>query len=260
MHRLWPDATGGAGGTAGKLTEVELAELYAYPQPLQRPFVRVNFVSSLDGAVTMAGRSGGLSDPADQQLFALLRALADVVLAGAGTVRVEGYRGIRFGAEHAKLRARLGLAATPPIAVVSGSAALDPGSGLCTDTAVPPIVFTTEAAPADRKDALAAAGAHVVVAGEQWVDPAVALAELGRRGLCRVLCEGGPQLLGDLVVAQLVDEMCLTLAPMLLAGPADRIAHSLGEPSPQGLRLASALHDDDTLLLRYVRSSEGALR
>jgi 5-amino-6-(5-phosphoribosylamino)uracil reductase len=248
---LWPLPPGEADTEA-------LVGLYAYPQPLDRPHVRVNFVSSVDGAVTLAGRSGGLSSEADQDLFALLRALADVVFVGAGTARVEGYHGVRYKPSNAALRKRLGLSGHAPIAVVSGSAAIDPDGGLITDTAVPTIVFTTEDAPAERRQALAAAGADVVVAGKSWVDPAVAVAELGARGLCRVLCEGGPRLLGDLVMAGLVDEMCLTVAPVLLAGPAGRIAHGLGAPAPLGLRLASALHDNDNLLLRYVRTGEGA--
>ena len=241
----------------GDLTEPELAKLYAYPDRLDRPFVRVNFVSSVDGAVSRKGRSGGLSCPADKQLFALLRALADVVFVGAGTVRVEGYRGIRFGPEHAALRDRLGLAAEAPIAVVTGSAAISPTSGLLTDTPVPPIVFTTEAAPAAQTDALSKAGAHVVIAGRDRVDPAAALAELAGRGLNRVLCEGGPQLFSDLVTADLVDEMCLTISPLLLAGPAGRIAGSPSELPVCGLQLVSVLHDDGTLLLRYRRQHEG---
>lgn len=250
MHCLWP-------ARAAEVDAGALVELYAYPEFLDRPHVRVNFVSSLDGAVTLAGRSGGLSNEADEELFALLRALSEVVLVGAGTARVEGYRGVRFKPANAKLRSRLGLAPHPPIAVVSGSAAIDPNGGLITDTATPTIVFTTADAPAARRDALAAAGADVVIAGKSWVDPTLIVAELGERGLHRVLCEGGPRLFGDLVMAGLVDEMCLTIAPMLLAGPAGRIAHGLDEPAPLGLRLAGALHDNGTLLLRYVRSAEG---
>jgi riboflavin biosynthesis pyrimidine reductase len=251
VHALWPTEAGEIGNDA-------LVRSYAYPAVLDRPYVRANFVSSVDGAVTLAGRSGGLSSEADQALFALLRALSEVVLVGAGTARVEGYRGVRFKPANAALRRRLGLAAHPPIAVVSGSAAIDPGSGLITDTGTPTIVFTTEEAPAERRKALAAAGADVIVAGRSWVDPALVVGELGERGLNRVLCEGGPHLFADLVMAGLIDEMCLTVAPVLLAGPAGRIAHGLGEPAPIGLHLASALHDKDNLLLRYVRSGEGA--
>lgn len=249
MHRLWP-------ARAGEVDAGALAELYAYPEFLDRPHVRVNFVSSVDGAVTVAGRAGGLSNEADQVLFALLRALSQVLLVGAATARVEGYRGVRFTPANAALRRRLGLAPHSPIAVVSGSAAIDPNSGLITDTATPTIVFTTADAPAARRDALAAAGADVVIAGKSRVDPTLIVAELGERRLHRVLCEGGPRLLGDLVMAGLVDELCLTITPMLVAGPAGRIAHGLAEPAPLGLHLASALHDNGTLLLRYLRSAE----
>lgn len=251
MRCLWPTPS-------DRIDTEALLEIYAYPPRPTRPHVRVNFVSSVDGAVTLAGRSGGLSSEADQELFALLRAMSDVVLVGAGTARVEGYRGVRFAPANAALRRRLGLAPHPPIAVVTGSAAIDPESGLITDTGAPTIVFTTGEAPVPRREALAAAGADIVVAGRSWVDPVLVVEELGRRGLHRVLCEGGPRLFGDLVMAKLVDEMCLTVAPVLLAGPAGRIAQGLGEPAPVGLRMASALHDNDNLLLRYVRSGEGA--
>lgn len=251
VHCLWPLR-------AGEIDTGALVELYAYPESLDRPHVRVNFVSSADGAVALAGRSGGLSNEADKELFALLRALTQVVLVGAGTARVEGYRGVRFKPANAELRRRLGLAPHPPIAVVSGSATIDPDGGLITDTGAPTIVFTTADAPAARRDALTAAGAEVVVAGKSWVDPALIVAELGERGLHRVLCEGGPRLFGDLVMANLVDELCLTIAPILLAGPAGRIAHGLDEPTPLDLRLASALLDTDALLLRYARSAERA--
>jgi riboflavin biosynthesis pyrimidine reductase len=246
VHSLWP-------ARAGDVDVGALIELYAYPEFLDRPHLRVNFVSSVDGAVTLAGRAGGLSNEVDQQLFALLRAMSEVVLVGAGTARVEGYRGVRFTPANAELRRRLGLAPHPPIAVVSGSAAIDPNGGLITDTGTPTIVFTTADAPVARRDALTAAGADVVVAGKSWVDPTLIVAELGKRGLHRVLCEGGPRLFGDLVMAALVDEICLTITPMLLAGPAGRIAHGLDEPVPLGLHLAGALHDNGTLLLRYVR-------
>lgn len=231
----------------------DLAEVYAYPNPLDRPFVRVNFVSSADGTVSVAGRSRGLSSPADHRVFHLLRALSDVVLVGAGTARVEGYRDVRFDAGQAELRRRLGLPAAVPLAVVSGSAALRPDSGLFTRSAGPPIVLTTLAAPAANLAALAETGAEVIVAGDQRVEPATALAQLAERGLYRVLCEGGPELFGDLIAADLVDELCLTLAPLLVAGPAGRIARTIAEPAPRGLSLASVLHDDGTLLLRYRR-------
>ncbi|MCW2631371.1 MAG: bifunctional deaminase-reductase domain protein [Pseudonocardia sp.] len=222
-----------------------LVELYAYPDRLDRPYLRVNFVSSADGAVTVGGVSAGLGSPVDRKVFLLLRELADVVLVGAGTVRTEGYGGAR--------RPTRGRTDPPPIGVVTASAALDPGSRLFTDTRVPPIVFTTDAAPVERRKRLAAAGAEVVVAGEHRVDVDVVLAALQERGLVRVLCEGGPILHGNLIAADAVDELCLTIAPALVGADIGRISH--GPPcAVRPMRLGQLLTEDDQLLLRYLRA------
>lgn len=228
------------------LDDAALQQRYAYPDPLTSPWVRVNFVASLDGAVTVDGLSGGLGSPADRMVFGLLRRLADVILVGAGTVRAENYRGAR--------RARIGApdAGPPPIAVVTGRAELDPASVLFTDTAVAPIVLTTAAAPAARRAALAAAGGDVVVLDD--LHPTALLAELARRGLDRVLCEGGPTLTGRLLAADAVDEVCLTVAPIAVGGTAGRIAHGL-TADPRDFTLASVLHSAGNLLLRYRRAA-----
>jgi riboflavin biosynthesis pyrimidine reductase len=230
----------------GDLDPEALAAHYAYPDGLTAPWVRVNFVSSADGAVTVDGRSGGLGDDADRAVFGLLRELADVVLVGAGTVRTEDYRGAR--------RPTRGRAAPPPIAVVTGSADLDPGARLFTDTRVPPLVLTTADAPAERRERLAAAGADVVTLDD--LAPPALLAELGRRGLHRVLCEGGPALHGALIAADAVDELCLTVAPLLAGGPAGRIASGPDGTPARRMVLVGALHEEGTLLLRYRRSGE----
>lgn len=222
--------------------DAALAALYAYPEDLAAPFVRVNFVSSADGAVTVDGRSGDLGGPADRRLFGLLRRLADVVLVGAGTVRTEDYRGAR--------KPTLDGSTPPPIAVVTGSGDLDPGSRLFTDTRVPPIVLTlttTDAAP------LVAAGAEVVAL--ERLTPDLLLAALAERGLHRVLCEGGPSLFGDLLAADAVDELCLSLSPLVAGGTAGRIARGPDGSPARPMDLVGALHDDGTLFLRYRRST-----
>jgi len=243
VDQLWPP----------QARPADLAALYDYPPDLAAPYVRVNFVSSLDGAVTLANRSRGLSDPADRDVFALQRTMADVILVGAGTARAEGYRGMRPTDEQATTRAALGLAPVPPIAVVTASCWLTPEHPLVTDTLVPPIVVTVERAPAEHRAALADAGVPVLVAGPDRVDAAEAVRLLGERGLNRLLCEGGPHLFADLVDADLVDELCLTISPQLVGGAAGRITAGAAERS-HGLRLASVVHDESTLLLRYHRS------
>ncbi|ONI91318.1 hypothetical protein ALI22I_09065 [Saccharothrix sp. ALI-22-I] len=244
---LWPPRD-------AEITDDELERLYDYPDGLDRPWVQVNFVSSVDGAVSVAGRSGGLGNEADRKVFMLGRDLCDVVLVGARTALVEGYHGVKAGEVRASRRARLGLAPVPPIAVVTARCSIEPTSTLLTSTSVPPIILTTDAAPVERRDALADAGADVVVAGDELVDMAVALEALDDRGLRRVDCEGGPKVFGALIEADLVDVLCVTFAPLLAGGDSGRIANGPLPPAPRSMELESVLHYESALLLRYRKS------
>jgi riboflavin biosynthesis pyrimidine reductase len=237
------------------VSDDELERIYAYPAALTRAWVQVNFVASADGAVSVDELSEGLSHPADKRIFLIGRDLADVILVGAGTARAEGYRGARSSGDRAARRARLGLSPVPPVAVVTGSANLDPAGPLFTDTAVPPLVITTANAPADRTAALAAAGAELIVAGQDQVDLPEALTRLAARGLRRVDCEGGPGLFADLIAADLVDQLCLTVAPLLGGAGAGRIAAGTPSRTPRRLDLASILVEDGFTMFRYRRSS-----
>ncbi|HEX7303746.1 dihydrofolate reductase family protein [Lentzea sp.] len=210
------------------MTDTDLAALYDYESG-----VTANFVSSVDGSVSVEGRSEGLGSPADKLIYSLGRELADVVLVGAGTVIAEGYRGAR--------RER-----PLPIAVVTARGSLTPDLPLFTDTAVPPIVITCASA------SLPALPAEVIVAGDSEVDLPLAVSELAARGLHKVNLEGGPGLFGAMVAAGLVDGLNLTLAPLLAVGEASRIATGPVVP-PVDLSLASVLREDDVLLLRYRR-------
>ncbi|HET6816118.1 MAG TPA: pyrimidine reductase family protein [Mycobacteriales bacterium] len=230
MRRLFPDPS----------DEVDLRAAYAVGAERH---VRANFVSSADGSVSLEGKSGTLGNAADRELFQLLRAMSDVVLVGAGTARVENYGGAREVDGH-----------TPPIAVVSRSLDLDPRARLFTDAKVPPIVLTCAAAPADRRTALADI-ADVVVAGEQDVDMRAALDALAARGLRHVECEGGPHLLGWLIAAGVLDELCLTLAPVIAGGSAGRIVDGLQSQVADRLRLLHVLEDEGYLFLRYSTSA-----
>jgi riboflavin biosynthesis pyrimidine reductase len=195
---------------------VNLFELYSRDVrlPAERPFVRVNMVSTLDGAVAFSGRAGSLGGAGDRLLFSVLRSLADVILVGAGTVRVERYGPVKIPLEAQEIRQRRGQAALPTMAVVTRSGVLDWGSRFFTGGGPRPIVI----APEDiRPDALANASgvADVLTAGAGAVDLGSALKALGERGLRHVLCEGGPTLNTGLAATQLVDELCLTLSPKL---------------------------------------------
>lgn len=216
------------------------------------PHVRVNFVTSADGAAELRGRSDPLSGTADKQVFALLRDHAEVVLVGAGTARVEGYGPVETTPDRQGWRRERGLQPVPPIAVVTGSLDLDLAAPLFQHDPRP-LVLTSARAPADRRTAFGKV-ADVVVAGEHSVDLAVALDALAERGLRRVLCEGGPQLFGHLLAADRLDELCLTVSP-LLAGPGHTgIVRGLPLPRPMPLRVGHLLEDDGALFVRYVRS------
>lgn len=237
-----------------QIDDDELAELYAYPADLDRPWVRANFVASLDGASSGSdGRSGSINNAADKRVFALLRNLSDVVLVGAGTARVEAYRPVRGRETWRGLRARLGLAPAPVLAVVSGSLDLPAGVLDRVHDAGPVLALTSRGAdPARLEAARGALGADSVLqAGQEHVDIAEAIAQLGARGLSRVLCEGGPTLMSQLVAAEQLDELCLTLSPLLAGGPAKRITN--GGPLGCDLRLGHVVQSNGVLLTRWLR-------
>lgn len=216
--------------------------------------IRMNFISSADGSATIEGRSGGLGGDTDLAVMQILRAMADVVLVGAGTVRAEGYGGTGVEGVDAAWRTAHGLPPQPQLAVVSRSLGLAPEDPFFVEGVVRPIVVTCAAASIERRQALEPV-ADVLVCGETDVDLVAMRDALVQRGLRQVLCEGGPHLLGSLRDAGLVDELCLTLAPRLVGGDAGRIMRGADERSDD-LRLLHALPDDDGfLLLRYAASS-----
>ncbi|MEV5579208.1 pyrimidine reductase family protein [Streptomyces parvus] len=235
----------------------ELAEAYAYPAglPAGAAWLRANMVSTLDGAAQHDGRSQPISCAADMRIFGTLRGLADVVIAGAETVRQEGYRPARAREVFAERRAAAGQGPAPAVAVVTGSLDLDFSLPLFTEPLVPTLVVTGAGAPADRIEAARKAGAEVVIAGDGTrVDPARLVRELAARGLRRQLTEGGPRLLGQFVAAGALDELCLTLSPMLTAGDAQRIAGGPGVAVPERFFLASLLEEAGFLFSRYRRT------
>lgn len=251
MRHVWP-----IGSPGTELDRAALAVLYAYPEPLARPFVRLNFVASADGAVSIDGVSGGLSYPGDGEVFGVLRELADVVLAGSGTVRTEGYRGVRTSPElRARRRAR-GQAEVPPVAVVTSSCAFEPDAPMLTDTSVPPLVLTDTTAPEQARRRLADAGAEVAVIADAHLGAPAILAALQARGLRRVLCEGGATLAGSLAAADVVDELCLSVSPRLAGAGAGRIVAGAPLAGPRDLRLASVIGHEHGLMLRY-RTARG---
>lgn len=248
IDEIWP-------GRREDLTDEQILALCAPPPG---PWLRMNFVESLDGAVTREGRSGGLGGAGDRRVFELLRHWADVVLVGAGTVRTEGYGAMRLSAQAAAWRRAHGLAEQPVFALVSGRLDLDPASPVFTEAPVRPLVLTVGSAPAERRARLEEV-ADVLDVGDAEVDPVALRALLHERGLDRIHSEGGPTFFGTVLAADAVDELCLTLAPTLEAGDAARIARS-PEAVPTAMELAGILRAGSELLLRYTRAGSGADR
>jgi riboflavin biosynthesis pyrimidine reductase len=176
--------------------------------------------------------------------------VCDVVLVGAGTIRAEGYGGMRVDDASEAWRLAHGFAAQPTLAIVSGDLGLDPASDVFTQAPSRPVVLTTARAPRGRREALTEV-ADVIECGEASVETAAALRAMAARGLKRVHCEGGPHLFGTFVAERTLDELCLTVGSVLEGGVGQRII--AGAPQvPMDLRLAQVLRSGDTLLLRYL--------
>lgn len=222
--------------------------------PDGRPWVLLNMVASADGATAVEGRTAHLGGAADKAVFGIIRTLADAILVGAGTARAEGYHPPRVpSGDAAAARAARGQAPRPRLAVVSRRLDLDPTLPFLDDDP-PPWLVTTEQPPADAHARLAGR-VETVHAGHASVDLGLALVRLGERGVRVVLCEGGPTLNAELTAHDLVDELCLTIAPHLVGGGTDRIVGPAPPvPAVRDLRLAHVLEADDHLLLRYVRA------
>lgn len=239
------------------LSDDELLELYT--AGATAPWLRVNFVTTLDGSATAGGDgvSGSLGGPDDLRVFDLLRRVADVVLVAAGTVRDEGYGPMVLHERDVAWRRAHGMPDHPVFAIVSGSLSLDPVSRVFTEAPVRPIVLTSATAAASSHAPALRAVAEVVPCSSDD-DPdsvdAVALRDaLVARDLGTVHCEGGPTFFGALVAADLVDELTLTVDPSLEGGAGPRITHG-GSPDLRRFRPAHVLLGaDGVLLTRYVR-------
>ena len=215
-------------GYEGELGDEQLAALY---EPPQRSWLRVNMISTLDGAgAGPDDRSGSINNDADHRVFATLRSQADAVFVGAGTARDEGYGTLEVPLVLVSRRGR----------VPEQLRDAEPGS-----------VWLATCETAEHLDAAREqlGEEHVLVTGAEEVDLAALREQLGARGLRRLLGEGGPSLLRDLLAAGVVDELCCTVVPRLLAGDQTRII--AGEPLDVDLEIALLLEDAGTLLGRW---------
>jgi riboflavin-specific deaminase-like protein len=238
VRRLFP--------TPAELDDDGLAGAYRVPPGRH---LRVNFIAALDGAISVQGRSGGLGTPGDRRVFQLLRALADAVLVGAGTAAVEGYRPVFADSPVGRLRTALGRPAVAPVVVVSRRGSLSPDDRLVTDAVAPTLVVTCGAADPDQRAALSAAGADVLVCGDDDVDLPAALETLAGRGLGQLVCEGGPALFEAALAAGVVDELDLSIAPLLVGGGPGLLPEALAVPT--GAQLQQVLEEDGVLFTRW---------
>lgn len=227
--------------------DVDAADAYAVDADA---YVRANMVTSADGAATFHGRVGPLTGPPDQRVLLTLRALTDVVVVGAGTIRAEGYGGPLVPESWQRWRAASGRDAHPRLAIVTARLDLDLAAPPFTDAPTRPVLLVPEGCPAGRR-ADAEHVADVVDAGAGTVDPAVALRALASLGLGRVLCEGGPRLLTQFLARRLVDELCLTVAPTVVSGDGRRLTDGPTLAPPAELELGQVLEDEGYLFLTY---------
>jgi riboflavin biosynthesis pyrimidine reductase len=242
-------------GSVRDLDDGDLPQLYSYPER-DGTWVRANFITSIDGGATAGDSSGAMGGPGDRLVFNLLRELADVIVVGAGTVRIENYSGAHLGAAQRQRRQARGQSEVPQLAIVTRSGRLSRDMAVFTRTEVRPLVLTCTAAVDETRHLLADLCEVLDCSGSDpgAVDEAALLDVLAARGMHRILTEGGPTLLDSLMDRDMIDELCLTIAPYVVGGQARRIATGPGQLLTR-MHCAHVLTDDaGYLYTRYVKA------
>lgn len=209
----------------------------------------VNFVVSIDGATTVDGGSTDLGDDEDAALFQAFRAVPDIILVGATTVIVEDYRPVTLDEERRAVRVERGQTPVPKLAIVTGTVSVDVESRVFSDSEHKPLVITGPEANPGRL-ALLGDAADVAILPE--INPATIVERLSDAKV--ILLEGGPSLTGQFVSAGLVDELNVTLAPVLVGGESDRLAGSRPIKPPANMVLDRVVRGEKMLFLRYLKS------
>jgi riboflavin biosynthesis pyrimidine reductase len=215
----------------------------------ERPWVMLNMVSSLDGATAIGGRSTGLGDDDDREMFQAIRAAPDVILVGAATVAAENYRPVTLDEQRRRRRVAMGKTPTPTLAIVTGRLSVDPEARVFSDPEHKPLIITGTRANPSR---LALLGDAADVAILDDLSPEGILRHLGAAGI--VLLEGGPSLNGQFAGAGLLDEVNVTIASQVVSGESKRIMTGPEADPPLGMAVDRVLRGDRDLFVRFVRS------
>ena len=251
MRLLIADLAGtSAVGPGGSLDDAALAALYV-AQPRSGPWVRANFAASLDGAITGPdGKSGTVNSLADHVVFQLLRAISDVVVVGAGTLRSEGYTAISVQRRWQSTRSALGLAEKLPLVCVSNSGRVPPRLRGAPVGAV--LLATHTGAPGSAEAADLLGPDQVLVCGADAVDDRILVAQLAERGWERILTEGGPHLASSMVAAGVLDEVCLSVTPVVVGGTGPRMTTDAATVT--GYEPRVLVEEDGTVMGRWFRA------
>lgn len=214
-----------------------------------RPWVMLNMVESIDGATAVDGGASALNDADDRALFLGLRAVADVVMNGAETVRRENLGPVRINEEMAEWRARAGMGPHPRMVVLTRSLDLDPSQRVFSDPDRRPMVITGQGADPSRVELISTVADVVRV---ETLDGPGIVSALGDAGV--VLCEGGPTINSQLIRGDVVDEVNLTISPMLALGDSKRVAFGTQLEIPTPMLVDRTLRGDRSVFLRFVRA------
>lgn len=248
LARLLPPA-GPPATVAQTIAEIDFAARAARVE--DRPYVVLNMASTVDGRATISGRSGSIGNAADRELFHGLRAEVDAVMAGAETIRVERYGRIIREPATRRARSARSLRAEPLACIVSSHVALAPDTPLLREPDAHVVVITPSSS---SLPGAAARVDYIRTAHDGELDLHRALGELRERfAVHTLLCEGGPHLNVELLLAGLVDELFLSFSPLLVGGAEElRILAGPEFSSPLELELLSAFENGSQLLLRYA--------
>ncbi|MEA1903735.1 MAG: dihydrofolate reductase family protein [Actinomycetota bacterium] len=213
-----------------------------------RPWVMLNMVESIDGATAVRGGATALNDEDDRALFLALRAVADVVMVGAQTVRSEDLGPVKMSADMMKARQANGVDGEPKLAILTNSLDIDPGHRVFSDQERRPMIITSNNADTEKLQSLSQV-ADIVHANR--LDGQAIVEAVGPVDV--LLCEGGPSINSQLVESGMVDEINLTLSPIFALGHSKRIASGPELDPPTELKLDRVLRGDRSMFLRYVR-------